>query len=181
MTSLLIFFGVQIDPKSAKLFYENLKEINANYTALWIKRNEIDKGNGNYNWGSVDDKINSLRKCGLKIAVHIQSLESRKKNFSLSDYKNFLNELSSHYKGKIERYSIENEAVAEALWPDSPESYFTLLDNAYSTIKQVDPDAIVEESGLSSVDLGIMMSYDLYRSGRKEDALSFTQKFFFSE
>jgi len=173
-----ISFGVQIDPKSAKLFCENLKEINANYTALWVKRNEIDKGNGNYYWGSVDDKINSLRKCGLKIAVHLQSLKGKDENFNMSTYMDFLKALSIHYKGKIERYSIENEAVAKALWPDSPESYFTLLDNAYSTIKQVDPDAIVEESGLSSVALGIMMSYDLYRSGRKEDALSLAQKFF---
>jgi len=113
ITSFLIFFGVQIDPESEKLFCENLKEINANYAALWIKRNEIDKGNGNYYWGSVDDKINKLQRCGLKIAVHLQSLKGKDENFNMSIYMDFLKALSIRYKGKIERYSIENKAVAK--------------------------------------------------------------------
>jgi len=175
-------FGVQIDPRGAQPFCQFLKELNGAYTGLWLKWEEIDQGEGNYKWEVVDNKISLLENCGLKAAVHLQAgrklKDSNEPATYYSDYFSFLKAFVARYKDKIDRYSIENEAISPVLWPDTPESYFRFLDNAYKVIKEVSPEAIVEEGGLSSVALGIARADDLYKKGKKEEALALVQEFF---
>src|SRR5690606_2248047 len=84
----------------------------------------------------------------------------------------------SRYAGKISRYSIENEAHSLNNWPAEAERYFELLAVAYDAIKQADPNALVENSGLSSSAVGFAMAYELLQQGQEQAATAHMQRYF---
>lgn len=75
--------------------------------------------------------------------------------------------LAQHYKGKIARYAVENEAAAQQNWGVTPEAYMQTLQTAYKAIHAADPNAIVENSELSNGVLGIQTAYNMYEQGQQ--------------
>ncbi len=71
---------------------------------------------------------------------------------NLQDYADFLAAFATRYKGKIGAYAIWNEPNLAREWCNrspNPVEYAKLLKLAYSTIKEIDPDAIIISAGLS--------------------------------
>ena len=71
---------------------------------------------------------------------------------NLQDYADFLAAFATRYKGKIGAYAIWNEPNLAREWcdnPPNPQEYAELLKMAYTTVKEIDPDAIIMSAGLS--------------------------------
>jgi len=171
--------GTQVGPEQAKVLCAGLQRNGAAATPLWLRWGDVDQGDGRYTWDELDRQVETLRACGLEVALHVQA--RRRGELStlppdLDEYTRFLTALVTHLQGQVRRYSLENEAVSDISWGDSPESYFQLLDRAYPAIKAADPQALVLNSGLSSAALGIARAHDLHRAGRRAEALALVQR-----
>lgn len=134
----------------------------------WVKQmfqwNYIEgKGKGQYEWNEPDRIVEDVRQHDLKILARVdiapnwarpadsdKSLHGPPVNYA--DYGEFLYDLASRYRGRIQAYQIWNEPNLMREWggqaPD-PVAYTELLKVAYEAIKAGDPDAIVISSGLS--------------------------------
>lgn len=65
------------------------------------------------------------------------------------DWKTFVSEAATHYKGIIHYYEIRNEVDANFFWTGTPADYAHLYSVAYDAIKAVDPTAKVLNAGLA--------------------------------
>lgn len=173
-----VFIGAQIGPGEAARHCQGVGAVRNEATSLWVRWGEVPRVGSGYDWTRLDAEIDALRGCGLDIALHVQSRRSRgdPEPPDLSQYLPFLSALATRYRGRVSRYSIENEAVAEIQWAGTPETYFALLAAAYPVLKAADPAAIVQESGLSSATLGILRVEELYRAGRINEALALADR-----
>lgn len=164
---------------------------------IWLPApwNAVEPQPGRFRWQRADQVIQIAHSCGLDIGLHILARSSwateppptdggrlrappsmPPKN--MDDYYNFVHNLASRYKGMVTRYSIENEAHATANWASSPESYFDLLATAHRAVKDVDPDALVQNSGLSSSAVGALIANDLLQAGKHEEAVNFFKRYY---
>lgn len=172
--------GAQVPPDLATLVCDKLERDGVSATALWVRWGELDLGGGRYDWAPLDDKVEALRACGLEVGLHIQARGGAGQPSAMPEdvaaYARFLGALATHLRGRVRRYSIENEAVSPTTWSGSLESYFELLDAAYPAIKAADAQAIVLDSGLSGAALGIARAYALYQEGQRPAALALVQE-----
>ena len=60
-----------------------------------------------------------------------------------SEWKIYVKKVVSHYKGKISYWEVWNEPWGDEFKPGPPETYGTLLKDAYPIVKQTDPNATV--------------------------------------
>lgn len=168
--------GAQVSPPAAQKLCDSIRRDNNRATSLWVKWSEVPRSKSGYDWKALDREIAALHSCGLAIGLHVQS--SHKRNFQLPDleqYSAFLHEMAARYKGKVQRYSVENEASSGRQWQAPPQTYFDLLTRAAATIRKADPAAIIENSGLSSGTVAMLVVDDLYRNGRIAEALALAQ------
>jgi len=171
--------GAQVGPEQVEMVCAGLQRNGVAATALWLRWGDVDPGNGRYTWDELDRQVEGLRACGLEVALHVQARRHGELSAlppDLEEYARFLAALATHLKGRVRRYSLENEAVSPASWGDSADDYFRLLDAAYPAIKAADPEAIVLDSGLSSAALGIARAHDLYQAGQRTQALHLVQQ-----
>ena len=61
----------------------------------------------------------------------------------IADWRNYVRTVASRYKGRIRGYEIWNEPNLPNFYTGSPETMAVLAREAYSAIKEVDPNAIV--------------------------------------
>ncbi len=164
-----------------------------NWLTLSWQRIQPQKGQWAYN--QFDTWVNSYLNCGQEVAVHILAdaswaiqpyppgiTQATRHKPSMpaknsQDYYNFVYNVASHYKGKITRYSIENEAHAQTNWGGTPQEYMIELQTAYKAIKAADPEAIVEDAAMSHEGLGYIVTNWLYQKGEKQQALSFANSY----
>ncbi|MBI1801704.1 MAG: hypothetical protein HYR71_08770 [Chloroflexi bacterium] len=169
--------SAQVPPQMAKDKCGDFQRDGFTVTALWVERGEVDKGGGRYDWTSLDAQVNELRNCNVEVMLHVQAkMGEARVPANMDDYMRYLTEFVKHLKGRVRRYSIENEAVGSQNWPSTPESYFSMLDRAYTTIKAADPSALVENSGISSEAFGFAWAYNLYQAGQQQQALTVSQQ-----
>jgi hypothetical protein len=165
--------GAQTAPGVASRACAELERDGVAATPLWVRWDDIDRGTGSYYWDELDRQVDVLRACGQEVALHLQSSRPWTRGAAPDPeaFARFAGDLAAHLQGRVSRYSIENEANAQAIWPYPPETYFQLLREAYPAIKAADPNAIVMHSGLSSGGLRWARVHDLYHSGKQEEAL----------
>lgn len=73
----------------------------------------------------------------------------------IEDWTNFIEQVVTRYKGRVSHYQIWNEPNLEGEWggyPIDPAGYVDLLKAAYTTVKAIDPDAVVLLAGLAPTD-----------------------------
>ncbi len=185
--------GTYVPPLDASKYCQEMSSYGARFTWTAIPWDGIEPIKGIFVWKRADDVIMALHKCGFDIGIHVLSRNAwatlpvpdipskaiaSMPPKDMNDYYNFVFQLASHYKGIISRYSIENEAHASSNWPSSPESYFQMLATAYGAIHAADPNAIVEDSALSSSALGVLYANDLLKAGKKQEAIDFLHRYF---
>lgn len=185
--------GTYVKPQEIDKWCAEMQHYGARFIWMAVPWNVIEPQKGHFTWNRVDTAVQAARSCGLDIGFHLLAKSSwatlpppqtqGRKTPSMppkdmDDYYNFLFKLASRYKGEVSRYSVENEAHASANWPSTPESYFEMLATAYRAVKAADPDALVENSGISSSALGMMVVNDILRAGKEQEADSFLKRYY---
>ncbi len=166
----------------------------ARFTWVAVPWYAVEPTPGAFTWTAVDPIIQAARACGMDVGVHILSRSTwatlppptpsptgalvSMPPINMNDYYTFVYQLASHYKGSVSRYSIENEAHATINWPSTPDSYFQILATAYQAVHAADPNALVEDAGLSSSAFGALVANSLLQSGDSQGALNFWNGYF---
>ncbi len=73
----------------------------------------------------------------------------------IQDWVDYVEAVATRYKGRIRYYQLWNEPNLEGEWgglPIDPAGYLELLEAGYTTIKTIDPDAVVLLAGLAPTD-----------------------------
>ena len=128
----------------------------------WVKQQipweEIENQAGLYYWDVTDQLVDTMRSYGLSILVSVIRAPDFYKLPELAGthrgppvdptkFRDFMRELASRYRGKIQAYELWNEANLMREWSTlSPSSHLELLElikQGYIGVKEGDPDAVV--------------------------------------
>lgn len=166
----------------------------ARFTWMTMNWAQVEPRRGQFNWAKLDPYVDAAHSCGLDIGVHVMSnapwavlpAPTNVKGTSpstfpkdLNDYYEFVFQLAKHYSGKISRYSIENEAHADGFYfSGTTDQYLTMLQTAHRAVKAADPDALVEDAGMSSSGIAIWLAADLAKRGETAEATEFLKGYF---
>lgn len=172
-------------------------QYNVRFIWITVPWNIVEPEKGIFNWEFADDFVDSILACeDLELAFRISSYSEwatlpppprpvfKRAPASTApknpqDYYDFMFNLARHFKGRVTRYAIEEEAHAENVyWGGTPEQYMELLATAYLAVHDADPDAIVQDSGLSSSAVALLYAYDLFTTGKKDEASQFLNAWF---
>ncbi len=170
------------------------QQYGSKFNWLTLSWQRVEPQKGNWTWDQFDNWVNGYENCGQEVAVHLLSDASwatepvpadlaggrhkpsmPAKNYQ--DYYDFVYHVASHYKGRVRRYSIENEAHADANWGGTPEQYMQELQTAYKAIHAADPTAIVEDAAMSHEGLGYLTTAWLYQQGKTQAAVDFANSY----
>lgn len=189
-----LIFGAQVSPEEIGAVCSQAQELGVKATVVWIPWNILEPQKGNYRWDVLDNALGSLERCGVtNFGIHFQSRSrwatvqdcgggderspiSPPRN--MDDYYQVLFDLATHLKGRVRRYSVENEASATWCSSSPIEIYFQMLDTAYEAIKAADPDAIVMDSGTGSNGFGFLIADTLLKEGRDQEAIQFVNEYY---
>ncbi len=110
---------------------------------------------------------------------------------NIQDWQDFVTTVVTRYKGKIQAYEIWNEANLTGYWTGGTDQMLQMVQIAFNTIKQIDPDAMVlspsitAESGekwlanflsVGGANYGDAIAYHLYsRVSAPENLVSYYQ------
>lgn len=109
-----------------------------------------------YDWAQMDNVINTAHSMGFTITAAITGTPAWDGPVisgapDPTAYANFAAEVAERYSGEISSYEIWNEPNGVIFYsPVSAESYTSVLQAAYTAIKEVDPDAIVLAGALGA-------------------------------
>lgn len=142
----------------------------------WVKQTfawrDIELEKGEFNWSHTDHIVYTANKYGgLDLLIRIDDAPEWAapgcKNpgagviqgppRDLQNFVDFLTALVGRYKGRIRAYEIWNEPNLSREWcgrTPSPAEYAEMLRVAYSTIKTIDPNAIVISAGMTPTGSG---------------------------
>ena len=133
----------------------------------WVKqrfewRNIEKSKKGAYEWYEAERIVDAVNKAGLGMVVRLDNQPEwarRDKLFpnngppdKLDDWRDFVEAVSDHFKGKVAAYEVWNEPNLSREWGDAkpdPKAYTDLLKTAYTSIKKKDPNALVISGGMS--------------------------------
>jgi hypothetical protein len=126
-----------------------------------IWSNVQQNGPSSYAWGPYDAVISGLRARGLKPLVVIDTTPAWARAAGCevqtcapanpTAYASFARAAVERYRGEVAAWEIWNEPNNGLFWGPYPDAaaYSTLLEEAYSAIKSVDPTAMVVSGGLA--------------------------------
>ena len=139
----------------------------ASWIRLPIDRSAVEKSKGQYDWGYVDNLVNSASSHGLRILGLIgytpmwERPEGPPMIFpfapprEMDGWQRFVTAAAQRYAGKINSWEIWNEPnllLFMGFIPDRVHHYIDILKTAYPAIKSVSPGATVIAAGLSPQD-----------------------------
>lgn len=94
-----------------------------------------------------------------------------------ADWKEFCRQVAIEFKGRVTRYGIGEEFHAPVYWMGTIDEYIRLLRLAYEAIKTEDPNAIVEDSGMSHEGTGVIVA-DLMFDDDPQGAVDWMREYF---
>lgn len=87
-------------------------------------------------------------------------------------YEQFVTELVTRYAAQgVHRFAVENEVNSESFWAGTTQEYRELVEVASAAIRAADPEALVLDSGLSSVSNGYGIASALLEAGDDDAAI----------
>lgn len=185
-----VSLGAGVQPETLRQTCDVIQQYGSKYQWFTINWSEVEPAKGKWNFARIDKWVDGYRSCGQEVATHVDSnaewaivpspsgTKTRgnpPKNYQ--DYYDFMFNLATHFKGRISRYSIENEAHAEQNWSGTPEEYIKLLQTAYKAIKAADPNALIEDPGMSFEGWGYLTANWLYNQGKIQEAIDFANSY----
>jgi hypothetical protein len=78
----------------------------------------------------------------------------------------------------VTRWAVENEVNTTSFWVGSAEEYGALAERSAAVVRAAQPDAVIYDSGLSSLTFGVATVLDLLEQGRADDALAVYERYF---
>ncbi len=189
-----IALGAGVIIQQGPQYCNQIQQYGSRFNWLALSWQNIEPQRGQWTWDKFDNWVNGYRDCGQEVAVHVLSASSwatepipaasrgsrHKPSMPATnpqDYYDFVYRVALHYKGRIRRYSIENEAHAQQNWGGTPEQYFAELQSAYRAIHAADPGAIVEDAAMSHEGLGYLTTAWLYQQGKVQEAMDFANSY----
>lgn len=184
-------YGIQVHPYNVDL--NQLVRAVQGLGFRWVKFQvpwywvEPQQGQRNWNASGLEDAVNAFRNAGIKIlfsVVHSPAWSRTVKDSGgppddYNLYANFVRDLASHYKGRVQAYEVMNETNLRREWntgrPLSAAEYVDLLCRAYSSIKAVDSSIVVVSGaptptgmsdGIEAID-DVQYLQQMYRAGLK--------------
>lgn len=132
-----------------------MKNAGFRWVKQWFAWNDIEgAGRGQYDWSIPDRIVDQVQQHGLNLLVRVD----REPGWagpppqSNEAFLEFLTEIATRYKGRIDAIQIWNEPNLAREWGNKPPSaaeYVTLLRSSYQTIKAIDPDMVVVTAGMA--------------------------------
>lgn len=114
---------------------------------------------GNYTWHTADDMVAVAQKYGLDLVVRLDMppywavrTDPAGLPFELDAYLDFVSAIATRYQGRVLGYIVWNEpnlAVEWGGWVAEPKQYVDVLCQAFTRIREVDPQAKVIAAGLA--------------------------------
>ncbi len=190
-----IKLGSGLQPQDLTKMCSLMQQYSSHYSWITIAWQAIEPAQGRFDYSTIDRWVNGFQSCGQEVAAHVISNATwavepvpaggqtnprhppamPAKN--QQDYYNFMFNLAQHYRGKIARYSVENEAHSDQNWGSTPEAYIQHLQTAYQAVHAADPNAIVEDAGMSFQGLGYLTANWLMSQGRVQDAINLANSY----
>lgn len=132
-----------------------MKNAGFRWVKQWFAWNDIEgAGRGQYDWSIPDRIVDQVEQHGLNLLVRVDREPGWAGPPPQSNevFLEFLTELATRYKGRINAIQIWNEPNLAREWGNKPPSaaeYAALLRASYQTIKAIDPDMIVVTAGMA--------------------------------
>jgi plastocyanin len=120
---------------------------------------QLEPEKGVYRWDKIDPAVNALRAAGVNIILHpvhapMWAWTSDKVGYPKdpADFGRFMTAVAQRYKGKVAGYQIWNEPnFAHETGPHASASHYAaILKAGYTSVKAIDPQAIVISGALTS-------------------------------
>lgn len=190
-----IVFGAQINADEIVPACNAVRQLGIKATTLWLNWSNVEPRKGVMRWDEADIALQNFINCGVNdIGIHFQSKSDwatlpspttapgadavSMPPRNMQEYSNVVASIVTHFKGRVRRYSIENEAMSPASWPGSTVSYFDLLKTAQRAIKAADPDALVLDSGTGGRAYGLILANQLLQSGLGPSAIQYVNDYY---
>jgi hypothetical protein len=186
--------GSYVRPQDIGAYCQQMQTYSVRFIWMQVPWSLIEPQKGRFEWDQADRILQDALDCGLDIGVHVHARSKwatlptppflgrtapSTPPTNMDDYYNFLFTLANRYKGKVSRYSIEEEAHAAGVYfAGTPEQYMEMLATANRAIHDADPDAIVQDSGLSSSAVGALYGHSLMESGKTTEASEFLRTWY---
>jgi YVTN family beta-propeller protein/VCBS repeat-containing protein len=122
----------------------------------------VEPADNTFDWAAVDRMVNSANANGIKVLAVLNSTPDwaavpdqppyAGEPQDLDEFRDYVTQVATRYKGKVTDYEIWNEQNASIFWSPAPDAaqYTALLKVAYTAIKTVDPNAVVIAGGLAA-------------------------------
>jgi dienelactone hydrolase len=180
-------FGIQTSPQ----LYQFLPKLGASWTFIGILWEDIEPEQDVWTFEKADKIMKEAQTHNINLIVKIRTgtcwatkeesittLKASSPPDNIEDYIDFVYNLVNRYKDSVDFWAVENEMNTETFWSGTLEEYNQVLETAYKTIKEVDPDAQVLDSGMASMTYGICIARDMYEKGNTQEAVTFFNEYY---
>ncbi len=180
-------FGIHT---SARL-YSYLPKLGASWTFISVTWGNVEPEQDVWDFEKADRIMQEAQNYGVNLIVKIRTGEcwaTRTKEESdlktssppedLEDYSEFVSTLVNRYKDAVHFWAIENEMNTPRFWNGTLDEYNQVIETAYKTIKDADPQAQVLDSGMASMTYGTCIAREMYEKGEVEEALQFYNDYY---
>lgn len=190
-----VVFGAQINADEIVQACNPVQLLGIKATTLWLRWANVEPRKGVLRWDETDGTLQNFINCGVNdLGIHFQSKSDwatlpapttapgvdsvSMPPRNMDEYYSVVANIATHFKGRVRRYSIENEAMAPASWSGSTASYFDLLKTAQRAIKAADPDAWVLDSGTGGRAYGLILANQMLQSGQGSSAVQYVNDYY---
>ncbi|MBU7016633.1 MAG: prolyl oligopeptidase family serine peptidase [Theionarchaea archaeon] len=180
-------FGIQTGPQ----LYQFLPKLGASWTFIGILWEDIEPEQDVWTFERADEIMKEAQTHNVNLIVKIRTgtcwatkeesgtkLKASSPPENIEDYIDFVCNLVSRYNDSVDFWAIENEMNTETFWRGTLEEYNQILETAYKTIKEIDPDAQVLDSGMASMTYGICIAREMYERGNTQEAVIFFNEYY---
>jgi hypothetical protein len=132
-----------------------MKNAGFRWVKQWFAWDDIEAaGRGQYDWSIPDRIVSQAEEHGLNLLVRVDREPAWAGPPPQNNvyFQEFLTELATRYRGRIDAIQIWNEPNLAREWgnkPPNPVEYAALLRNSYRTIKAIDPNMTVITAGMA--------------------------------
>jgi hypothetical protein len=162
-------YGMHFQPQ----LQSSAEEVFAEMESLgvrWVRWNThwltLEPAAGSFDWRSLDAIVAAATKHNLKLLITLRAISTwgstrvpvnltgggyhaTSPPKSTGQYNAWVTATTSHYKGKVAAWQIENEPNAKAFWDGTRDEYISLLKAGYTAAHTGDPGAVVLPAGLA--------------------------------